>query len=599
MKKIVHSATKLVSLCMAALLMTTPVYARAYNDKKQILNTGFVLDTDRELLIANPSKDVSTTASEYYITGASDPSASLTCNGAVVEDRGVYGTFGVYVSLQDGKNTFTFQNAGRTESVTITKTTKSSGGGIYTIDDLRRIGPKSNDVVKSGETFRIRCTAPANGKVTATLNDETIELKQEAIASTGVEAYYSAEIDLPTLPSGQWEDLGPITYRLKYNGKTDSAVSAGHVFLLGKGASIFARVNQNAAVLYEKGQTDANQVSIISRGAVDSIVDSTDTHYKLKMGNWILKDYVDIVANKKPKPNHVADMSYSKKNGGEELVLHGTTSPAFKAYNTSEKIVVKFYNTKAEDRIKIHSSLFSSVEMEQTGSHLQMEFIKKPGSNTIGYDVSYDNKGNTKLFFNVKPGYGSDEKPLENMTIVVDPGHGGLDSGAVGVLYGKGPMEKDITMAQALVLKNRLESLGAKVILTVKPNQPKDQKVEMTDRIEVTRKTKADLYLSLHCNSISATANGLKPSGTEIYYYESNSKALADKVLTNITSYNGRKNRGVKHSNYYVTRNPLCPSMLIELGFMSNPVEYDEMCSPDALYDTANAIADAVIDYLD
>lgn len=57
------------------------------------------------------------------------------------------------------------------------------------------------------------------------------------------------------------------------------------------------------------------------------------------------------------------------------------------------------------------------------------------------------------------------------MTIVVDPGHGGLDGGAQGVLYGNGPVEKDINMAHALVLKNRLESLGAEVILAVQPDQ--------------------------------------------------------------------------------------------------------------------------------
>jgi len=42
----------------------------------------------------------------------------------------------------------------------------------------------------------------------------------------------------------------------------------------------------------------------------------------------------------------------------------------------------------------------------------------------------------------------------------------------------------------------------------------------------------------------------------------------------------------------------LCPSMLVEMGFISNPVEYDELCSPDSMYQTANAIADALIDYV-
>lgn len=122
-------------------------------------------------------------------------------------------------------------------------------------------------------------------------------------------------------------------------------------------------------------------------------------------------------------------------------------------------------------------------------------------------------------------------------------GHGGLDGGAQGVLYGNGPVEKDINMAHALVLKNRLESLGAEVILAVQPDQDNSQKVEMTDRVEMARENEADFYISLHCNSIDASANGLKPSGTEIYYYENNSKLLADDMLEKITEYNDRDAR--------------------------------------------------------
>ena len=74
-------------------------------------------------------------------------------------------------------------------------------------------------------------------------------------------------------------------------------------------------------------------------------------------------------------------------------------------------------------------------------------------------------------------------------------------------------MEKDITMAHALVLKNRLESLGAQVVLAVSPQQDNSSKVEMTDRVALAKEQRADFYVSLHCNSIDANANGLKPMG--------------------------------------------------------------------------------------
>lgn len=580
---------------------TAPLAVSAdYNDKKQVLNTGFELDTDRTLEIANPSSDSSTTYEHYYITGSSNPDAPLTCNGEEVADRGVYGSFGIYAPLEIGENRFVFENGADSVTLTITRTKSSGGGGITTITNLRKLGPSSDDVVKSGETYRIRCTAPANGEVTATLDGKTYSLEQEAVATTGVEAYYSKEITLPEIKSGTIKNLGQITYQLTFDGKSSSAVSDGTLYLLGEDAHLLARVNQNAAILYEKGDNNSNHVSLISRGAVDTIEDANGGYFQLGMGSWISKSYVDILDDGTTQwKNKVSSSKYKKETKGESLVLNGTASPSFKAYHTSEKIVIYLYNTTGVKSPKLDSDLFSSVKVTTKSGRTMLEFFKKEGVSTVGYDVSFDGKGKTTIFFNPMAAGGSESQPLREMTIVVDPGHGGLDSGALGILNGKGPVEKDITMAHALVLKNRLEGLGANVILSVQPDQDTSRKVEMTDRVEMARKDKADFYVSLHCNSIDTNANGLKPSGTEIYYYENNSKMLANSILEKIGEYNNRSMRSVIHGYFYVTRNPICPSMLIEMGFISNPKEYDELCTPESMYQTANAIADVLVEYLD
>ena len=588
-----------VSLALALACSPLSVSAQEYQDRSAVLDTGFELDTDYTLQLANPAEDISTTSEYYYITGASDPDYTLTCNGEEVVDRGIYGSFGIYTELAMGENTFTFQNGGDTVTLTITRTEVSgSDGGITTITNLRRLSPTSDDIAMEGDAYLIRCTAPANGKVTATLGSKTYTLKQEAIATTGVEAYYSAEMTLTGAEKGEVKNLGKIRYKLTFDGTTSSAESEGEIYLIGEGAHLLGCVNQNAATLYEEADSSANHISILSRGAVDAITDADGDYFKLSMGSWINKSYIDLLPEETSWKNTVSSTTYSVGEDGETLVMKGTGSPAFKAYNTSEKITLRFYNTTGVKLPSLDSDLFSSAKISSTGSGVTLEFYKQDGVETVGYDVSYDGKGTTTVFFNPKAEYGSGTQPLKNMTVVVDPGHGGLDGGALGVLYGIGPVEKDINMAHALVLKNRLESLGAQVILAVEPDQDSSSKVEMTDRVELTRKYQADFYISLHCNSIGSNDNGLKPSGTEIYYYENNSKLLADSMLEKITSYNDRNARSVIYGNLYVTRNPLCPSMLVEMGFISNPVEYDQLCSPDSMYQTANAIADSLIEYL-
>ena len=125
--------------------------AREYTDREQVLDTGFTLDTEYTLKLANPSENISTTAANYYITGSSDPDSPLSCNGEEVESRGVYGSFGIYAELAMGENTFRFENGNDSQTLTITRTKAQTSEEVTTITNLRRMQPSSDDVVQAGE----------------------------------------------------------------------------------------------------------------------------------------------------------------------------------------------------------------------------------------------------------------------------------------------------------------------------------------------------------------------------------------------------------------------------------------------------------------
>ena len=120
--------------------------AREYTDREQVLDTGFTLDTEYTLKLANPSEDISTTAANYYITGSSDPDSSLSCNGEEVESRGVYGSFGIYAELAMGENTFRFENGDDSQTLTITRTKAQTSEEVTTITNLRRMQPSSDGI---------------------------------------------------------------------------------------------------------------------------------------------------------------------------------------------------------------------------------------------------------------------------------------------------------------------------------------------------------------------------------------------------------------------------------------------------------------------
>ena len=156
-------------------------------------------------------------------------------------------------------------------------------------------------------------------------------------------------------------------------------------------------------------------------------------------------------------------------------------------------------------------------------------------------------------------------------TIVLDPGHGGSDSGAVGP---DGIMEKTITLAVAQKVYNILVSNGAAVVMTRTTDKdvyaPNDSAAEeLQARVNVAEFLKnTDIFISIHANSFTnPTANG-----TETFYYGPSyqGQQLASFVQSEMIQANGLTDRGTSEANFYVLKHTSMPSILIELAFISN-----------------------------
>ena len=176
--------------------------------------------------------------------------------------------------------------------------------------------------------------------------------------------------------------------------------------------------------------------------------------------------------------------------------------------------------------------------------------------------------------------------------IVLDPGHGGSDPGAIGPT---GLQEKQVTLPIAEYLKSILEAKGAKVILTrttdVDVYGPHASGVdELQARVNVANGNQADAFISIHINSFSNPNVG----GIATYYFDGSdqSKKLASSVQEQIAEHSGfNGDRGIQPGNLYVLRHSLMPSILVELGFISNPKEEGHLKESATQKDFANELA--------
>ncbi|HYH02125.1 MAG TPA: N-acetylmuramoyl-L-alanine amidase family protein [Bacillota bacterium] len=237
--------------------------------------------------------------------------------------------------------------------------------------------------------------------------------------------------------------------------------------------------------------------------------------------------------------------------------------------------------------IKSDSELLEKVRLVGPSKHLQLDLpcvqfesqlntaipVEDPVKAINLVNVS-PNLARIEIDFNRLPSFNVEYSPdrrtlslhlkssnLAGKTIVIDPGHGGPDTGACGK---QGVREKDVNLETALQLKSILEKAGAEVLLT----RNSDTFIGLYERGYFANYHKAELFISIHSNSHpDSTVRGI-----EVFHYKGQTKScrLAELILNKITDCTGLNRLGVKSARFVVVRETQMPSILVELGFLSN-----------------------------
>lgn len=174
------------------------------------------------------------------------------------------------------------------------------------------------------------------------------------------------------------------------------------------------------------------------------------------------------------------------------------------------------------------------------------------------------------------------KKPGE-ILIVLDAGHGGEDSGAVGP---SGLQEKTVTLKQTELLDQVLKKAGYKTVLT----RSTDKYVSLYDRVREGYNKKADAFISIHYNSTPSQQNPRDKRHISIYAWNSIGEELAKPVFAELKKVSPARGAGVLHGNLAVCRNPAVPSILIELDFITTPEGEELIQTADFQKKAADAI---------
>lgn len=325
------------------------------------------------------------------------------------------------------------------------------------------------------------------------------------------------------------------------------------------------------------------------------------------------------------------------KLGGEDLLMLSFPDskmesgvPAF--INKSDQYISKVYTVENNGMVVVYVYLKPSVTYQVTSRNGEFQ-VTLDGGKAVTAQKSYNtpqsqnnNTNNTRITQTQSQSQsGNTSRGNKKYTIVVDPGHGGHDSGA----RGNGYNEKDIALQVATRLANNLRQ-DYNVIMT----RDSDFFVPLDTRAKIGNDANADFFISIHLNSGSSSS----ANGTEVFYFskkdqgsyaaqvakfenkvdgsygdvpfsdfilndifyrknQKTSQAIAESVLNNLINTTGLRRRGVFGANFAVLRGSNSPSILVELGFMNNYSDLSQYLTPDGQERAANAIGSAIRSY--
>ncbi len=250
-----------------------------------------------------------------------------------------------------------------------------------------------------------------------------------------------------------------------------------------------------------------------------------------------------------------------------------------------------------EEAYRPGSTMISDIDFTLNSPGRIALRINLTGGSLWGYEGCFnDNVFSLRL---KAPPILADRNSLRGLTVIVDPGHGGRDPGAVG----KGGLEeKKANLDIALELRHLLEKAGAAVILT------RETDCDMTPsgtsraeglqaRVNKAKECKGDLFISIHNNAKADVAEGRITRGTYTYFYHPHSLELARAINIHLARELSEEKSGYIARSFHVIRQSYMPAVLVEVTFISNPGEEIKLQDSSYIKRAALSIYKGIVDF--
>lgn len=558
----------------------------------------------QSLFIAYPPPNHKTTSDRVFFLGTAPQNGDVLINGKVIE-RSVSGHFAPSLPLEIGVNIFTVKYQNQELQIKVNRQLEKPEIPVGIAFAQKSLTPAVDMAKLPGELICFSAIAPPNATVSVKLAGEIIPLTPRALVdlpdnkavlvgsnspSQSAILPYQGCAQTPIVKSSL--NLGKPLFQLTLNGQRISQEGMGNISILSPIEFEVAEVIADTGTTRSGASTDFSRLTPLPKGTKASIIGREGEWLQLDYGAWIKASEVRIIKDSIPPKSIIRSVRSRQVSGATEILFPLQTPVPVGIQEGEKTLTLTLYNTTAQtDIIRFDDDpLISRLDWQQIApSQVQYTFnLKSPQQ--WGYKLRYEG---TTLVLSLRhaPLEKRGEKPLSGMKILLDPGHGGPED--KGGISPTGYREKSVTLIVSKLVRDELIKRGATVIMT----REDDIDLDLAPRVAMIQKEEPTIALSLHYNALPDHGDAMKTKGLGTFWYHPQAHSLAMFLHNYLVKTLNRPSYGVYWDNLALTRPSVAPSVLLELGFMINPEEFEWIINPQEQKKLADAIAQGITEW--
>lgn len=573
---------------------------------------------EQPLFVAYPADGYETTATQIFLIGTAPAAGDVTINGQKIE-RSDAGHFAPSLSLQLGENVFDLRYGNQRLKLRVTRTSAeplAPTGAMFAAGSLT---PAVDIARLPGELICFGAIAPPKARATVTLGNQTIPLlpqissvelppnsavltQQDQPTTTSAQSYqgcannllragaitHSDNLITGTVLSANSlnQDLGYPQFQLMLNGQTQTQMGTGKVEILSPANAQVIEVIADPGTARTGASTDYSRLTPLPKGTTAAVTGQEGEWLRLDYGGWIKASETQVAPNAVPPRSLIRSIRARQAGDWTEILFPLQVAVPVTMQQGDRSFTLTLHNTTAQtDTIRLDDDpLIERLDWQQLSPQQVQYTFNLKHSQQWGYKLRYEG---TTLVLSLKhpPQI---ERSLEGVSILIDPGHGGSED-----LGSRGPTgypEKEVALIVAKLVRDRLIAKGVTVYMT----READVDLSPNDRAAMINQIQPTLALSLHYNALPDEGDAAHTAGVGAFWYNAQSHGLAVFLHNYLVEKLDRPSYGVFWNNLALTRPTVAPAVLLELGFMINPQEFEWVTNGQAQKKLADTLTDGI-----